>query len=73
MNGKKKIEKKMADNIKVVALEADYAVLCRLGLPTSLSLQLQQAGLRLADALWTARASGLLQLKPPSEGERREN
>ena len=48
--------KKMADNIKVVVLEADYAALCRLGLPTSLSLQLQQAGLTLANALWTARA-----------------
>ena len=48
----------MADNIKVVVLEADYAALCRLGLPTSLSLQLQQSSLKLADALWTARASG---------------
>ena len=55
---KKNFEKKMADNIKVVVLEADYAALCRLGLPTSLSLQLQQASLKLADALWTARASG---------------
>ena len=46
----------MADNIKVVVLEADFAALCRLGFPISLSLQLQQSGLTLVDALWTARA-----------------
>ena len=48
----------MADGIKVVVLENDFAALCRLGLPVSLSLQLQQSGLKLADALWTARSSG---------------
>jgi len=48
----------MADSIKVVVLENDFAALCRLGLPVSLSLQLQQSGLKLADALWTARSSG---------------
>ena len=47
----------MADSIKVVVLEAEFAALSRLGLPISLSLQLQQSGLKLADALWTARAS----------------
>ena len=55
---KKKLKYKMADSIKVVVLENDFAVLCRLGLPVSLSLQLQQSGLKLADALWTARSSG---------------
>ena len=48
----------MADSIKVVVLENEFAALCRLGLPVSLSLQLQQSGLKLADALWTARSSG---------------
>jgi len=48
----------MADSIKVVVLENDFAALCRLGLPVSLSLQLQQSGLKLADALWTVRSSG---------------
>ena len=55
---KTKIEKKMADSIKVVVLEADFGALSRLGLPISLSLQLQQSGLKLEDALWTARSSG---------------
>jgi len=47
----------MADSIKVVVLENDFAALCRLGLPVSLSVQLQQSGLKLADALWTVRSS----------------
>jgi hypothetical protein len=37
--------KKMADNIKVVVLEADYAAIA------GLHFSLQQAGLTLADAL----------------------
>jgi len=49
----------MADGIKVLVLEKEFAALCRLGLPVSLSLQLQQSGLKLADApLWTAKSSG---------------
>ena len=48
----------MADSIKVVVLENEFAAVCRLGLPVSLNLQLQQSGLKLADALWTARSSG---------------
>ena len=44
----------MADSIKVVVPEAEFAALSRLGLPISLSLQLQLSG---PDALWTARAS----------------
>ena len=47
---------------KVVFLETEFAVLSRLGLPISLSLQLQQSGLKLADALWTARVWLLCQL-----------
>ena len=73
----------VANNIKVVVVEADFAALCRLGFPISLSLQLQQSGLTLADALWTARASGhgsgsqsacsgLQQLKPHQMGEKEE-
>ena len=48
----------MANGIKVLVLEKEFAALCRLGLPVSLSLQLQQSGLKLADALWTAKSSG---------------
>ena len=47
----------MADGILVLVLEKEFAALCRLGLPVSLSLQLQQSGLKLADALWTAKSS----------------
>ena len=47
----------MADGIKVLILEKEFAALCRLGLPVSLSLQFQQSGLKLADALWTAKSS----------------
>ena len=48
----------MADGIKVLVLGKEFAALCRLGLSVSLSLQLQQSGLELADALWTAKSSG---------------
>ena len=41
----------------MAVLEGDYANLCGLGLPPSLSLQLQSLKLRLSGALWTAKAS----------------
>ena len=48
----------MADKaIKVAVLEGDFALLCALGFPLSLSLQLQQSCLRLNEALWTAKSS----------------
>ena len=49
----KKKNLNMADGIKVLILEKEFAGLCRLGLPVSLCLQLQRSGLKLADALWT--------------------
>ena len=69
----------MADGIKVLILEKEFAGLCRLGLPVSLCLQLQQSGLKLADALWTAKSSGVVSqsaffglqiLRPPNGGEK---
>ena len=48
----------MADKpIKVAVLEGDFASLCSLGFPISLSLQLQQSCLRLSDAMWTAKST----------------
>ena len=49
----------MADRtrIKVAVLEGNYADLCDLGLPFSLSLQLQVQDLKLSGALWSAKAS----------------
>ena len=48
----------MADRaIKVAVLEDDFAALCNLGLPLSVSLQLQEMGLKLPTALWTVRSS----------------
>ena len=48
----------MADRaIKVAVLEGDYASLCALGLPLSLSIQLQQSCLKLCGAQWTARST----------------
>ena len=48
----------MADRaIKVSVLEGNFAALCNLGLPLSVSIQLQEMGLRLPDALWTVRSS----------------
>ena len=48
---------KMADRaIKVSVLEGNFA-LRNLGLPLSVSIQLQEMGLRLPDALWTVRSS----------------
>ena len=48
----------MADKvIKVAVLEGNFAALCNLGLPLSVSLQLQEMGLELPDALWTVRSS----------------
>ena len=48
----------MVDGIKVLVLGKEFATLCRLGLPVSLCLQLQQSGLKLAGALWTAKSPG---------------
>jgi hypothetical protein len=43
--------------IKVAVLEGDFAAICDLGLPFSLSLQLQSFDLKLSEALWTAKSS----------------
>ena len=43
--------------IRVAVVEGDYAELCGLGLPRSLSLQLQCLNLKLSGALWSAKAS----------------
>ena len=43
--------------IRVAVLEGAYANLCDLGLPPSLSLQLQSLKLWLSGASWTAKAS----------------
>ena len=49
----------MADKsrIRVAVLEGDYANLCGLGLPLSLSLTLQIRNLQLSGALWTGKTS----------------
>ena len=46
----------MADrlSVRVAVLEDEFAVLDEAGFPQSLSLQLQNSGLHLSDALWTA-------------------
>ena len=46
-----------AKAMKVAVLEGDFVALCNLGLPFSVSYQLQEKGLKLPDALWTVRAS----------------
>ena len=43
--------------IKVAVLEGDFAAICDLGLPFSLSLQLQSSDLKLSEALWTVKSS----------------
>ena len=43
--------------MKVAVLEGDFVALCNLGLPFSVSYQLQEKGLKLPDALWTIRSS----------------
>ena len=43
--------------IRVAVLESKYASLVDLGVPLSVSLQLQQLGLQLQQAQWTARHS----------------
>ena len=43
--------------IKVAVLEGDFAAICGLGLPFSLSLQLQSSDLKLSEAMWTAKSS----------------
>ena len=53
-----KKKKKMADRaVKVAVLEGDFVALCNLGLPFSISYQLQEKGLKLPDALWTVKSS----------------
>ena len=48
----------MADRaIKVVVLEGNFASLCALGFPRSLSIQLQQSCLKLSEAHWTSRST----------------
>ena len=48
----------MADRaVKVAVLEGDFVALCNLGLPFSISYQLQEKGLKLPDALWTVKSS----------------
>ena len=42
---------------RLAVLEGDYAELCGLGLPLSLSVQLQCLNLSLSGALWSAKAS----------------
>ena len=54
---KKKKKKEAGRAIKVAVLEGGYASLCALGLPLSLSIQLQQSCLKLCEAQWTARSS----------------
>ena len=43
--------------MKVAVLEGDFVALCNLGLPFSVSYQLQEKGLKLPDALWTIKSS----------------
>ena len=38
-------------------LEGDFATLSVAGFPLSLSMQLQTSGLKLSDAMWTAKSS----------------
>ena len=48
----------MADRaIKVAVLEGDFAALSNVGLPLSVSLQLQKMGLKLSTALWTVKST----------------
>ena len=50
-------EKMAAKTIKVAVLEGEFADLCNLGLPFSVSLQLQEKGLKMREALWTVKSS----------------
>ena len=43
--------------MKVAVLEGDFVALCNLGLPFSVTYQLQEKGLKLPDALWTIKSS----------------
>ena len=43
--------------IKVALLEGNFAAICDLELSFSLSLQLQSFGLKLSEAMWTAKPS----------------
>ena len=58
---------KMVDRaIKVAVLEGDFAAICDLGFPFSLSLQLQSCDLKLSEAMWTAKSSSSVSLYWPS-------
>ena len=43
--------------IQVAVLEGDFAAICHLGLPFSLSLQLHSCDLKLSEAMWIAMSS----------------
>ena len=48
----------MADKrIKVVVLEGEFAALSAMGFPTSVCLQLQESGLKVAKAMWSTKSS----------------
>ena len=47
----------MAAAIRVCVLEGIYAKMTKLGLPLSLTVELQYRGLRLDSSLWTVRLS----------------
>ena len=58
IRSKKTITRKMAGRaMKVAVLEGDFVALCNLGLPFSVSYQLQEKGLKLLDVLWTVKSS----------------
>ena len=44
-------------SIRVTVLEGDFATLSMAGFPLSLCMQLQTSGLKLCDAMWTAKSS----------------
>ncbi len=43
--------------IKVILLEGEFAALSAMGFPTSVCLQLQESGLKVAEAMWSTRSS----------------
>ena len=43
--------------IKVAVLEGDFAAICDLGFPFSLSLHLQSCDIKLSEAMWTHKSS----------------
>ena len=62
------LEKIVADRkIRVAVLEGEFSKLCGLGLPLSPCLQLQLSGVKLSDALWTAKSSASAECSSDSE------